>query len=122
MKVSSAEGRRRIENLNVGWHTFQGVWEFKYLFVSINNENKISNEISNRIISGNSFLCPPENFQTQFSPVSYTHLIRHTVAQVFKIANLFQDSTIYNNFCPYGISSTKSHHVGFCLLYTSRCV
>ena len=54
--------------------------------------------------------------------VSYTHLtlhgliqlvqhvvaciIRHTVAQVFKTAKLFQDSTIYNNFRPYGISST----------------
>ena len=39
-------------------------------------------------------------------------IIRHTVAQVFKIADLFQDSTIYNNFCPYGISSTKSHQLG----------
>ena len=37
--------------------------------------------------------------------VSYTHL------DVYK--RQFQDSTIYNNFCPYEISSTKSHHFGF---------
>ena len=36
MKVSNAEGRRKIENLNVGWLTFQGVREFKYLGASIN--------------------------------------------------------------------------------------
>ena len=31
-----------------------------------------------------------------------------TVAQVFETANLFQDSSVCNNFCPYGISSTNA--------------
>ena len=39
-------------------------------------------------------------------------IIRHTVAQVLKIADLFQGNAICNNFCPYVISSTKSHHLG----------
>ena len=61
-------GRRTIENLNVGWYTFQRVRGFKYLGATIKNENKINNETANRLISGNRvFLCSPENFQIQFS-------------------------------------------------------
>ena len=61
MKVSAKENRELLD-LHTGHYCFQGVTEFKYLGVILNNENRVSSEIVNRIITGNR------------ASVSYTHL------------------------------------------------
>lgn len=52
MKVSAKENRELLD-LHAGHYCFQGVTEFKYLGVILNNENRVSSEIVNRIITGN---------------------------------------------------------------------
>ena len=101
MKVSSPEGRRRTEHLSVGWCTFQGLREFKYLGASINNENKISNEIANRIMSGNRVFYAHQKIFS-FSLVSkrielrlYKTLIRQVVTYAAEIWTLLS-SDIHN--------------------------
>jgi uncharacterized protein YtpQ (UPF0354 family) len=51
--MSSTQINRPLQNLSIEEHNFEAVREFTYLGVTINNENKIENEISRRLMAGN---------------------------------------------------------------------
>jgi hypothetical protein len=53
MIVSALESRRKLEELHVGNKTVEGLYNFKYLGDVIDNENKISSCVMERIQAGN---------------------------------------------------------------------
>jgi ubiquinone/menaquinone biosynthesis C-methylase UbiE len=53
MRMSSSEARRKPVDLTIDEYKFKGVSNFSYLGASLKNENRMSNEISQRIMAGN---------------------------------------------------------------------
>lgn len=53
MHMTAMEGRRSQENMIVNRHNFENVRSFEYLGTTLTNNNKISEEISRRIMAGN---------------------------------------------------------------------
>jgi endonuclease/exonuclease/phosphatase family metal-dependent hydrolase len=53
MKMSPSERRRTVENLITEEYQIEGVREFKYLGVTLTNDNSVREEICNRIMAGN---------------------------------------------------------------------
>ena len=50
---STLQPRRTPINLTINDYSFEGVNEFTYLGAYVNSENKVSNEITKRIMTGN---------------------------------------------------------------------
>jgi hypothetical protein len=53
MKVTRNHTKEPLQKLRMWSYNFESVREFTYLGVSINNENKIEEEIQKRIVNGN---------------------------------------------------------------------
>jgi hypothetical protein len=53
MKMADNQIKRLLQNLTVADYNFKGVREFTYLDAFINDENKVEEEITKRIMSGN---------------------------------------------------------------------
>jgi hypothetical protein len=57
MIVLALESKRKSEYLHIGTNIFEGVSNFKYLQNVIDNENKISSCVMERIQTGNKAYC-----------------------------------------------------------------
>ncbi|KAF6198411.1 hypothetical protein GE061_008159 [Apolygus lucorum] len=53
MLITADDSKRTLRDLQIGAYNFEGVDRFTYLGAVINHENKVSNEIMNRIMAGN---------------------------------------------------------------------